>query len=294
MKNQKIGTKLGVTVILIIAVTVGAFLWKWEKNQPDYTQPPVITRPSPEANKNESQSQSANQAVDLTDIQKQLNTLDSENGNVTYTAISKEDYSLMIGKGDKYSTGLYSDSGHFYIKYINKKLGISFVYLGNLKSYIKETIPGKLQFVEYDPTSNGSYFLNPQDNIEIYSKKALDTLEEAVKKMIIQKGANLKKCEINIFSDYMNGQALSVAYVKPFVYDTSKCLTSDKDPICGTQQASEYHQIASDSCSSFIGNKSMNYFIYQSENTTNKIVFTRHVSGLDASPWDPSTIQLFN
>lgn len=31
--KQTIETKLGVIVILIFAVTVGAFLWKWEKNQ---------------------------------------------------------------------------------------------------------------------------------------------------------------------------------------------------------------------------------------------------------------------
>ncbi|MFA7319545.1 MAG: PsbP-related protein [Parcubacteria group bacterium] len=36
--KQHIDTKLGVVIILIFAVTVGAFLWKWEKNQPEVEQ----------------------------------------------------------------------------------------------------------------------------------------------------------------------------------------------------------------------------------------------------------------
>lgn len=36
--KQTIETKLGVTIILIFAVTVGAFMWKWERNQPEVQQ----------------------------------------------------------------------------------------------------------------------------------------------------------------------------------------------------------------------------------------------------------------
>jgi len=39
--KQIIETKLGVVIILIVAVTVGAFLWRWEKNQLEVQQPQV-------------------------------------------------------------------------------------------------------------------------------------------------------------------------------------------------------------------------------------------------------------
>lgn len=39
--KQIIETKLGVIIILIFAVTVGAFVWKWEKNQPEIQQPKI-------------------------------------------------------------------------------------------------------------------------------------------------------------------------------------------------------------------------------------------------------------
>ncbi|EKE11222.1 MAG: hypothetical protein ACD_15C00114G0001 [uncultured bacterium] len=291
MDNKKISTILGTVLIIIFAATALAFVLVYEnkqsKSEINNNVAVISENLQPEENKkNETENKQSPE-----EVQKELQTLNSEDGNITYTAISKEDYHSMMIKNDKYSMGLMPTSKTQFIKYENKNLGISFIYRGNLKSYIKEVSPGKLQFIDY---SYNKYSANPQDYIEIYSKKTSDTLEEAVKKLIVQKGADLKKCEINMLPDYMNGQAINVIYNKPFVYDKSKCLASDQGPICQTRQMDKYSKIASNNCSVFERSWFYNYFIYQSENTTNKIVFIRHVSGLDASSWDPSTIKLSN
>ncbi len=57
--NQKIETKLGVVIILIIAVTVGAFLWRWEEKQDWKTDEKVsVTLPDKTKNKIEQEQQS--------------------------------------------------------------------------------------------------------------------------------------------------------------------------------------------------------------------------------------------
>lgn len=43
MDNKKIPTWLGTIILLIIAITVGAFVWKVEKNQPYISQPQYVT-----------------------------------------------------------------------------------------------------------------------------------------------------------------------------------------------------------------------------------------------------------
>jgi hypothetical protein len=51
MKNQKVSTGLGTIVLVIIAVTVGVFVWKVEKNQSDVQQPQnVVIESKPDKN----------------------------------------------------------------------------------------------------------------------------------------------------------------------------------------------------------------------------------------------------
>ena len=62
------------------------------------------------------------------------------------------------------------------------------------------------------------------------------------------------------------------------------------------RQKSDYKKIAVNNCSDFEGTFEggyENYFIYRPQNTKDKIVFVRHVAGVDGSPFDNATIKLF-
>ena len=182
--------------------------------------------------------------------------------------------------------------GEYFKIYENNILGISFIYQGNIKSYIKEE-NGKLQFVNYSENTN-KYYPNPQDYIEIYQKISNDNFNDAVEKLIAEETVNIDKCMLDI-KEEENQQILTVSFVEePDEFDVNKCLPEEGKLVCYHRQIDEYTKIAYKNCSNFEEGPYGNFFIYQPQNSKNKIVFVRHTSGLDAPPWDTSTIKLFD
>ncbi len=174
-------------------------------------------------------------------------------------------------------------------KYKNDKVGISFIYTGNKKSYIKE-IDGKLQFINYYKKAD-EYLPHVQDYIEIYQKNKNDSFKTAVNKIISEKATSPDKCLIEIAEKNIH-QILSITYKEKYTFDESKCLPNDEGPKCSVRQIDEHTKNAFYNCSNFEAGPYGNHFIYQPQNTKNKIVFVRHTGGLDAAPWDTTTIKL--
>ena len=200
--------------------------------------------------------------------------------NNTNTILAEKEYTgdLILGKGENYKI------------YKNESIGISLVYVGNEKSYIKE-IGGKLQFVDYFEKMN-KYSPNGQDYIEVYRKNTNDSFKEAVIKIISEQVSSLDQCLIKT-SENNGRQIVNVTYEDEYVFDKNKCFPDDEGHECLYRQVDEHTKLAFANCSNFEKGPYGNYFIYQPQNTKNKIVFIRHVGGMDAAPWDASTIQLF-
>ncbi len=113
--NQKIETKLGVIIILIIAVTVGAFLWQWEEKKGDVqTQIPAMPKKINEKNqKYTGDSTKKETQVSLKDIGTGMQDVSTNEGN-------KADLQKNIQDG--------VDTN----KYTNKTYGFEFKYPKNL------------------------------------------------------------------------------------------------------------------------------------------------------------------
>ncbi len=183
------------------------------------------------------------------------------------------------------------DSKDFVKFYKNENLGISFLYVGNEKSHIKET-DGKLQFIDYYEET-GEY--NPIDQwyMEIYQKDPKDRFEVTVNKIISEQNLTLDQCVVEI-SDDDDQQILTIVYKEDFVFDENKCSSYGNERMgCYLEQSERYNELAVANCSSFVSWPYKNHFIYQPQNTKDKIVFQRVVSGLDAPPWDFKTLKLF-
>lgn len=187
--------------------------------------------------------------------------------------------------------------GEYYKKYTNSSLGISFVYKGHLKSYI-EDLDGKLENIIYDEKNN-TYYKNPQDNISIYDKIPQNTIEETVKKRILQQVSSLEKCNFVTTEEKEEKEEkkVFVKYQEDYIFNENNCLDEeekDNAQDCHYRQYSEYNKNAAENCSKFEKSPFGNYFLYQPENTKNKTAFVAHVSGLDAAPWSIDSIKLFD
>ena len=175
--------------------------------------------------------------------------------------------------------------------YKNDKIGISFRYFGNEKSHIRENYDGRLQFVDYSGKT-GKYIPNEEDYIKIYQKDSEDSFKTVVTRIISKKASSLNQCSIDVIKKG-DVQILTITYKKKYVFDKNKCMPNEDVLECRLRQSNEYTKLSFDKCSNFEKGHYGNYFIYQPQNTKDKIVFIRHIKGMNARPWDTSTIKLF-
>jgi hypothetical protein len=97
MDNNKIPTRAGVIVILIMAITAGAFVWKWEKNQPVANQAQQIVQTKKmAAQSSEANQQSRNQQ----EIKQPITPSLKDEANKSPEQIVKDFYEWYIGNID--------------------------------------------------------------------------------------------------------------------------------------------------------------------------------------------------
>lgn len=167
MDNKKIPTGVGTMIIIIIAVTVGAFLWLYEKNQPSYLQPIVETSHRPIAKNNQflstlpsqTPSTASNDEVD------QISTRDAYNKSVELLK-DKPNLELYNIGVDRFNTGVSANTMDLFFRSNSKIYGT----LYHLDTKIAVQMPGnsdpKMQKTNnIDPAIFTKIFPTIPDNI---------------------------------------------------------------------------------------------------------------------------------
>jgi len=175
--------------------------------------------------------------------------------------------------------------------YNNKNIWISLKYKWDKETEIK--IINNTIVLKKNNKESGWFDKNSKDIIEIYQKSPKESLEESIKKMIIEKNLsiNYDKCDFIIHERDWN-KYLTISYNKKIDIDTNKCFTKNQWQKCIDTILEEANRKIIETCSEFEKWPYNNYFIYQPKNTSKKFLFIKHIEGFDAPPWDIDSIKL--
>ncbi len=239
--NQKIETKLGVIIIVIFALTTLAFALVWEKSR----------------NENEVEN------------------------NATATNKPAEQ-----GGDEKKQTDENKD-----IYYKSNNFGVEFTYksfrTGKLGSFIQEN-DNKIRLMvarndggytnerckqDKDCQEIGGLMYWPGTGaLEIYEKNADESIEDAIMKVVKNKGGDPSKCEADSYVEHYVGREEKQYYIK---YKKEYIPMENENVSNGFERRKEFEKEAINACSDFavgVGPGGKN-FIYHSEESKTKFAY---------------------
>ena len=177
--------------------------------------------------------------------------------------------------------------------YNDNNLGISIEYKESNNLNI-ETMDNKIIFKQSIESPNW-VIKNTEDVIEIYNKNNNISLEESIKKLIINNKQSIDENNCEIIT-YKRGKNifLVISYKKEITIDVEKCFSDSQNPDCIDNLIKNSNKKIKKVCSNFEKWPYNNYFLYQPENIKNKFIFIRHIEGFENSVLNIDSIQLSN